>query len=326
MIVLLSFLACVIPTALYAGVIYWADQYEKEPWWLLSAAWLWGAIPSIILAFLLSALFSGSITLITGQEFGELADATVVAPLVEESVKGAALLGILFFRRQDIDSWLDGIIYGAMVGLGFAMVENFFYFLSEYDSGGLSAWSLNVFYRAGVFGLNHALFTSMTGLGIALARLSPRNRVRLAAPVAGWAAAVSLHFIHNLTTSVLSGALCLLAVLNAWGGVLLTVGIIVWALHQERTWIQTHLKEEVLNGTLTLNQYEIAGSQRRRFRQVWDTWRQQGFGRSRQVARFYQLCSKLAYQKQHDQRVASSLPSTTAAQLREQIGYLGRQL
>lgn len=323
MIILLSCLACVTPTALYVGLIYGVDRYEKEPLWLLSAAFLWGAAPGVILAIILSTLLSGPIYLVAGEGFGELASATVVAPLVEESVKGAALLGILFFRRRDVDSLLDGIIYGAMVGLGFAMVENFFYFLNEYDSGGLSAWSLNVFLRAGVFGLNHALFTSMTGLGMAVARLTRRDGLKVVAPIVGWAAAVSLHLIHNLTTSILEGALCLLTLLNAWGGVLVTAIIIIWAVRQEGRWIRDYLPDEVLQGTLSPEQYAIAASPRLRWRAVWRVWRGEGFGRSRQVARFYQVVSKLAYQKQRD---SHSAPSADAETLRAQVTQLSRQL
>ncbi|HOT92216.1 MAG TPA: hypothetical protein PLJ78_09370 [Anaerolineae bacterium] len=38
------------PMLLYAAVLWWFDRYEKEPLALLVAAFVWGAIPSIILA------------------------------------------------------------------------------------------------------------------------------------------------------------------------------------------------------------------------------------------------------------------------------------
>ena len=37
-VLFLSILAAVLPTILYVGIIYWVDRYEKEPWWLLAAA------------------------------------------------------------------------------------------------------------------------------------------------------------------------------------------------------------------------------------------------------------------------------------------------
>ena len=83
-----------------------------------------------------------------------------------------ALVAIFVFWRSEIDSPLDGIIYGAMVGMGFAMVENVYYFVANVQRWrGIEAWGVNIILRAIVFGLNHALFSSFAGLGIAIARL-----------------------------------------------------------------------------------------------------------------------------------------------------------
>lgn len=324
--VVLSLLACIIPTALYVAFIYWVDRYEKEPGWLLTACFVWGAIPSIILAVVFNEVLSLPFYAVGGNSLGDFASAAVVAPLVEESLKGIALLGIFFFRRRDLDSLLDGVIYGAMVGLGFAMVENFFYFMGEYASGGLSAWGVNVFLRAGVFGLNHALFSSMTGLGIALARLTRREAVRFLAPAGGWTAAVSLHLIHNTTASLMNGALWLVTLANAWGGVVVTALIVVWALRQEKGWIQHYLKEEVLAGALTLQQYEMAGSLNQRFAFLWGLLIREGWLPYRQAARFFHLTSRLAYRKHHAARHAAAESDEQIMALRQQVSQLGQQL
>ncbi|MCA9958466.1 MAG: PrsW family intramembrane metalloprotease, partial [Anaerolineales bacterium] len=119
----LSTVAAVIPTLLYIGLIYWVDRYEKEPWWLLTTAFLWGAIPSIIIAYIFNSLLSTPIYLLTSETTGDTLAASFIAPPVEETVKGLVLVIIFFRWRHEIDSPLDGIIYGAMVGMGFAMVE-----------------------------------------------------------------------------------------------------------------------------------------------------------------------------------------------------------
>src|SRR5215470_14442309 len=64
-----------------------------------------------------------------GQSRGELISATFGAPLVEESLKGAVLFWLLWRRRQEFDGPTDGIMYAAMVGLGFAMMENVGYYI-----------------------------------------------------------------------------------------------------------------------------------------------------------------------------------------------------
>ena len=297
-IVLLSLAAAVVPTLFFVGLIYWVDRYEKEPVWLLAAAFLWGAVPSIIAAFILNAIISIPSYVILGEEIGTVASAAVIAPVVEESLKGLALVGILLVWRHEVDSVLDGIIYAAMVGLGFAMAENVFYFLNVYSEGGIDAWSVNVFLRAVVFGLNHALFTSMMGIGIAIARLTPSLLVGSLALLGGWLLAVFLHFVHNLS-AILGGLLLLVTVLNAWGGALLLALIIVWALLQERRWIRLYLADEVTQGTLSPVQYEIASSTRKRIGYQLGALLSHGIGGYLMASHFYYRCSELAYKKHH---------------------------
>src|SRR5207237_381887 len=86
--------------------------------------------------------------------------------LFEESAKGIFLIGLLFIFWREFDDPLDGIVYGSMVGFGFAMTENLLYFLGAYAEGGISAQIINILLRSGLFGLNHAFFTACTGLAL----------------------------------------------------------------------------------------------------------------------------------------------------------------
>ena len=47
------------PMFLYACILWWFDRYEKEPLPLLVAAFLWGAVPSIILALIFEIILNG---------------------------------------------------------------------------------------------------------------------------------------------------------------------------------------------------------------------------------------------------------------------------
>ena len=321
MILILSIIASVIPTICYIGVIYWVDQYEKEPLWLLAAAFIWGAIPSIVIALIANTTLSLPFYLFSAEDTVDFFTGFLIAPPVEESIKGAALLGILFFQRHQIDSPLDGIIYGAMVGIGFAMVENVVYFMAQFEAGGFTAWGINIFFRAGVFGLNHALFTAMTGLGIAVSHLSTRRALRLSAPVLGWMVAVALHAFHNLGAS-LGGVFCFVTPLAAWGGVMITLVIIVWSLYQERLWMQEHLKMEVAVGTLTLRQYEIASSWQMRISHLVGILQRDGYRQFRRTSRFFQLCARLAYRKRHQLRHPNEVVKVDG--IRDEIVRLGR--
>lgn len=325
-VLLLSILAAAVPTMLYVTLVYWADRYEKEPLWLLGATFLWGAIPSILMAFVFNAIFGLPVyALVSESQFADTAVAVFVAPLVEETVKAFILLAIFLFWRHEIDSILDGVIYGAMVGLGFAMVENVYYFMNEYWIGGVNAWGVNIVLRTLVFGLNHALFTSMIGLGIAIGRLSTNGAVKVMAPVMGWGTAVFLHFMHNLTVSVGSIFVCATFIFD-WGGVWLILIIILWALLQEKSWIKKYLADEVVQGTLTTRQYQLACSGRQRTLFSLEMLFARGFRANRHAAHFFHRCSELAYKKHHHYLFQDQKSAETIIRLRREIYELGRQL
>ena len=325
MIVLLaSVIAATVCTAIYTIVIYWIDRYEKEPWWLLTATFLWGAVPSIIAALLINTGLSIPFYLLS-EGVGDFVGAAVIAPFVEESLKGFALLGIFFLWRHELDSYLDGIIYAAMVGMGFALVENVFYFVSVFDQGGWNAWGGTVFLRAILFGLNHALFTSMTGLGLATARLSRNQTVRFVAPVVGWMVAVFLHALHNFSATV-GGGMVLILFLSDFGGLLITILIIGWSIWQEGRWIQTYLQEEVRWGALTMQQYQRASSVWGRLTHDLNLLFSKGISSYWQGVQFYEKCAELAYKKHHYALFAHEEDLKRIERLRGEIAGISRTM
>ncbi len=57
--------------------------------------------------------------------------------------------------------------------MGFAMVENVLYYQAAFAEGGQAAWNSTVIIRGVIFGLSHAFYTALTGLGVALAHRRP---------------------------------------------------------------------------------------------------------------------------------------------------------
>ena len=324
-----SIIAALIPALLFCTIIYYIDRYEKEPLWLLSATFLWGAIPSIIFALIFNAIVGLPFYVALGDGLGDAAVATFVAPVVEESIKGVALLLILWFWRDHLDTWLDGIIYGAMVGMGFAVVENVFYFMGEFEASGREGWETLVILRAWVFGLNHSLFTAATGLGVAVARFNPHNSKRFWGPFLGWCAAVFLHFVHNASASAsefVGPVACIPLFANAWGGVLIIFIIMIWAVWQEKKWIQQYLREEVALGTITAEQYKTASSGFARWGSRWGSIFSGGLGQFRRSQKFYLACSQLAYAKHHEEVVPNQQSTERVGQLRAEVSMLSRQV
>jgi RsiW-degrading membrane proteinase PrsW (M82 family) len=197
----LALLLSYLPMVGYALFIWWLDRYEKEPLRLASTAFLWGTLPAILIARMAEAALE--LPLEEGLE-RDLISSGLIAPLAEETAKGL-FLALLFLRRRDeIDSLYDGFLYGSLVGFGFAATENVFYLIGAGIEGGTAAMLALASLRAGIFGLNHAFFTGFTGLGLAMARLSPRGFRRLWAPLVGWSAGVGFHAFHNGVLTLVS--------------------------------------------------------------------------------------------------------------------------
>lgn len=191
----------------HVGVILWLDRNEPEPWWLLIMAWAWGAILATGLSVVVNTLFGG----LAQSVFGDPAlsaqlTASLSAPLVEELTKGAALVVLYLFFRSHFDNVLDGIVYGAMVGMGFAMIENFIYYMGPILEGADDAavgWASLVVLRGVITGVGtHWCFTAITGAGFGLHRVMRRGWLRTIVPVLGLSFAIFAHFAWNTFTAL----------------------------------------------------------------------------------------------------------------------------
>lgn len=246
-IVLVLFLSFV-PMLLYAAILWWLDRYEKEPFGLLVVAFLWGAIPAVLLAVIFELVLDIPFTALASSSelVYNLLGASLGAPLVEETTKGLALLLLFLFWRKELDSPLDGLIYGGMVGFGFAAVENVLYLGSALDSGGLGGALGLAFFRAGLFGLNHAMYTGFTGVGLALT-LEWRRKYWYAwlLPFVGFGLAAGVHAFHNTFSTFWSytdsGMPLLILTSGDWLGVVSLLVVVVWALMLERQRIARYM-------------------------------------------------------------------------------------
>jgi protease PrsW len=284
----------VLPTVVYVLIIWWLDRYEKEPIKLLLGAFIWGALPAVLVTIFLETASEGPVVALF-QESARVVGVSFVAPPVEEFAKGLGLLTFFWFARGEFDDVLDGIVYGALIGFGFAMVENVKYFWGFWQQGGLLGLAGGVFTRALLFGFNHALYTSLTGIGFGLARYakSPGRRALLA--LMGLAAAVTAHFMHNFLLVATQG--CVLSFLVDWTGVLAVFAIVVLVWRQERIWMQAELASEVTSGVLTPLQLETIISRRQRVKHEWQLLGVSGLSQARLWGKLMNLAAELAFKK-----------------------------
>jgi RsiW-degrading membrane proteinase PrsW (M82 family) len=192
-------LACalaVLPVPALLAAVVWADRMEPEPPLLLASVFAWGAGAALVLAYTVNTAGGNMIGQRLGYPAGELYVASVSAPIVEETLKAVPLLAILRWGRDQLDDPVDGIVYAAMAGLGFAMSENILFYGRADLAGGLPE-ALDTFLLRGVASpFLHPLFTSATGLAVVLAA-TRGGRVRWALPLLGLAVAALLHSTWN---------------------------------------------------------------------------------------------------------------------------------
>lgn len=253
----ISIVAAIIPTVFYVLLFYWADRYEREPLWLASMAFVWGAVPAIILSIIAELWLGWNWIDAPDSMTGAIVEGAIIAPIVEELVKAAALLLIFWLMRHEFDGVLDGIVYGGLIGFGFAMTENFFYFVGAYDEGGYQQLTIVIFLRAVLFGLNHAFYTGLTGIGFGLARNSRSRNIAVRWILLGLIGAIVTHSLHNLGASLAAFNLAGLglSLIVAVAGILLVLVAVILSWRHERSSLRLELAEEI-GILLTADEYE----------------------------------------------------------------------
>ncbi len=212
---------CVTPFVLaYLLFIRWADRFEPEPWWLVLAAFVWGAVFATMGGGFSSSLAEAATAPVFGKgEAMEVVGATVFAPIFEETFKGLGVALIALASAaglRELDGPLDGVIYGGVVGLGFTLTEDILYVSNQYQVGGVSGFLGLLFLRTVLLGLSHCTFTACTGLGFGIAAESKRLGVKIVAPIMGFASAIGMHAIHNLLPTVFQAPGLALMLLVSW--------------------------------------------------------------------------------------------------------------
>jgi RsiW-degrading membrane proteinase PrsW (M82 family) len=316
---LLSVTAASIPALIYATIVLRLDRYESEPLRAVLACFIWGAVGAILFSLAAGLLFQFAIEEALGAQIAEVTSVVIGAPLVEESFKGIAVLAVLILARDEIDSTLDGLVYGALVGVGFAMTENILYFGQTYLEGGLGEFGTLVVSRAVLGGFGHPAYTAITGAAIGWSRgRYGRGIARVVVPILGWALAVTLHVAWNgglVLTSVMldeeAGFLKLVAVQTAI--VIVPAVLVLYAIARISAWHELRIlrderRAEVERGTLTEAEYvAIVDPEQRRLALASAQARGGRAVRRRQQA-FFQTAADLALRNHHRHQGEPSKP------------------
>jgi RsiW-degrading membrane proteinase PrsW (M82 family) len=314
-----------VPMFLFAAFVNWLDRYEKEPKLLLGAAFIWGVVIAGGGAYVLNTAVGIGVYSITGSaSAADFSTTSIAAPIIEEALKGLAVLVVFLLFRKEFDSVLDGVVYAGITAMGFAAIENVLYIYRTgfQESGWEGFWTL-VFIRVVLVGWMHPFFTAFTGIGLAIARISRNVLVRMIAIPTGYSAAVLTHAFHNTFSSAIGGGGgFILGLVADYFGYTLMLGFIIWMIVHERNILKLHLADEVNSGAITCGHYDTAIS----FFQTSVHLSALISGTFRSTSRFYQVLGELAHKKEQLQKVGDEgRNAQIIEQLRMEIIHLAPQ-
>lgn len=177
----LIYLLAILPAIGWVLVYRYLDSRDPEP--MKATLWaLVGGVLSTTPVFALQFFFSAY----PQYDLLSLLQSSVASPLVfsalflvfvafiEEIVKAGAFLMIIRHYEKAFNQVVDGIVYAAFIGIGFAFAENIYYFSRALDAFQWSGNFMAVF-SIRSFGtmLAHTLFTGLFGFYFAKAYFSP---------------------------------------------------------------------------------------------------------------------------------------------------------
>jgi protease PrsW len=287
---------------IYVMLLLWIDRYEAEPLWMLATSFFWGAI----IAIFISLIFNTGVQLFAtvasnSEEVGDAVGAVISAPIVEESAKALILVILFFWKKDEFDGIVDGIVYAGMVGLGFAMTENILYYGRAIQKGPdflTAVWII----RGMAAPFSHPLFTSMTGIGLGWSRQSEKGFTKIAAPFLGFGLAVLMHAAWNGSAVFYGGAGFFVTYFMVMGpALIITLMVIHFQLKREGRLVQQFLYPDYQQGFFDQHEFERLCTVRGRMKMTWSAFWSHGFSGWRMRRRCNQMASELAF---HRSRVA----------------------
>jgi RsiW-degrading membrane proteinase PrsW (M82 family) len=203
-------LLSIVPALGLAAYVWYADITTNEPLTLLVGTFLLGILFASFAAVGNSLARPGFFALGAG---GVVLFFYVIVAPIEETVKWLAIR-LWAFRSDRFDAVVDGAVYGAMAGLGFATIENAIYITNQYqvalEAGrGVFEPTLQTAAIRTFAGPGHVIYSAFAGYYLGLAKFNRENAGPIV--VKGILVAALIHATYNTLVSFLPGLVAYLA-------------------------------------------------------------------------------------------------------------------
>ena len=315
----------------YVLFIRWCDRFEPEPWYLVAAAFLWGALFATfgggMSSGYMQSMIAGATGAVEGSEGMDTFGAVILAPIFEEGFKGlgVALLALISaLGLKELDGALDGAIYGGIVGLGFTLTEDILYVSEAWTKKGASGFLSLVVLRTVLLGLSHCTFTACTGLGFGMAVEAKGWRKKALFPCVGLAAAMCMHAIHNGLPARFGDAGLVLMILLSWGIDILFFVLLWMLVARDRRIVIRELLGEV-GKTLRPEELKLVSSYFALSRRNWSVLFSRGWKTFRERRKKQLALVELAFVKHRRRRGEVGRDLDVREQgLRQEIAFYNR--
>jgi len=258
-----------------------------------------------------------------------------MAGILEELAKGAAVLLLFLVMRRDFDDVVDGIVYGAAVGLGFNFLESISYMTNLYsifspEGNGFAAAAIQ-WYGRQVLGLffGHATYTAFIGAGIGVARQLPDLRRKILAIVAGFIVAIAGHFSWDAWATFFPIDNTLLGLVEIHLRTLIMTGpfaagviaLLLFGVRYEGQNLLDQMRKEAATGlgAILADEVPVLASPWRRLSQRMRALNRAGFRGYLTVSRLQTAQLDLAMERWHRERKEIDDPLDAEQRLRQRV-------
>ena len=296
--------AALLPAVIFAALVIRLDRYEPEPPAWMFGALLWGAVGATSLTIITSLMLR------LGNDGNQrFVQSLIGAPILEESFKAVALIVLTYGFRHELDNTLDGLIYGGLIGIGFAFSENLLYFEESFKRYGMGGLGTLFVMRVLIGGWGHCVYTGMVGAAIGWSRTQYRRGfVRFVVPALVLLLAIALHTAWNWAALINAQSAnsiehafvlqAIVAVIVILPGLLLLFLVAKESQRRQLQIVRQQLKEEVSTGHLTAAEYAVLSSDDLRGRALRHA-KAVDSQLATDLKRFLNTAVELAFLKQH---------------------------
>ncbi len=271
-LVIMSSLVTVVPVLVYIWILWVVDRYEKEPLSLLGSSLLGGAVIAPALTVLVERGLGLPVSVFpTLFQLYPVVQPNLAGAVIEELAKGVVVLGAYHFLRREFDDTLDGIVYGATVGAGFALAESIGFLRDVVPHAATTSFGAGFFLAIFVSGLTHCVFSGLFGASLGYVReTSTSGSARSWIPLAGLVTAVMYHLGYVAAgaagmagfTGVTAVLLGLARQAADWAGLVVLALVVLWAWSRERGILRWALADETASGVVTAEDLSALASGR----------------------------------------------------------------